>query len=469
MPERKQPSPSTDVALTSFRMPSLGADMDAGTILEWLVAPGATVRRGDVVAVVQTDKSDLDIEMFHDGVIMELVVPVGEKVPVGAVIATLAPIGAGATATPSTAPMTPPTAAPVATKPAATKPAATKPAATKPAPIAPTSEPVAATARAAGAGEAHLHSPVLRHLAETLHVDTTQLRGSGVGGSITRDDIERAGARRRVTPRARRLAGERGLDLAVFAAGTVVTGEQVLRHLAEQPAAAPSPVVARRGPDRDAMRQAIARQMTASWQQIPHYRVTTRIDVHRTMEALDARNLGHAASERILPAAVLLHAVARAAAAVPAVNGHWIDGSFVPGTGVHLGVVVSLRGGGLLAPVIRDADRKDLATLMSDLRDLVTRARSGHLRASEVGTATITVTDLGEGGVDAVSPIIHPPQVAIVGFGAVHAEPWADGSDVVVRSVVCASLAGDHRAIDGRIGSLFLTHLADYLQEPLEP
>ena len=209
--------------------------------------------------------------------------------------------------------------------------------------------------------------------------------------------------------------------------------------------------------------------MTASWQQIPHYRVSTRIDVDATMKALEVRNVERAASERILPAAVLLRGVARAAAAVPAVNGRWIDGAFVPGEGVHVGVVVSLRTGGLLAPVIRDADSKDLVAIMGELRDLVTRARSGHLRASEISDATITVTDLGEGGVDEVSPIIHPPQVAIVGFGAVHPEVCAVDGEAIVRSVVHASLGADHRAIDGRIGSLFLSTLAHHLQEFLEP
>jgi len=215
------------------------------------------------------------------------------------------------------------------------------------------------------------------------------------------------------------------------------------------------------------MRRAIARVMTTAWQQIPHYQVATRIDVHVPLAALEARNAEHTAAERILPAALLVRAAARAAAAVPGVNGHWVDEAFVPGDGVHVAVVIALRSGGLLAPVIRDAADKDLAAVMAEMRSLVTRARTGRLRASEVGGATFTVTELGEGGVDSVVPIIHPPQVAILGLGAIHDEAWADNDMLAVRPVVHATLAGDHRAIDGRLGSLYLTTFAKFLQEPL--
>lgn len=438
---------TTDFGLVPFRMPSLGADMDAGTIIEWLVGPGAEVHRGDVVALVQTDKSDLDVEVFHDGTVAEIVVPAGVKVPVGTVLAMLAAPGAavGSGPTAETAPV-------VETGPPPLPPETPEPQSPEP--------------------QAHLVSPVLRHLAETLHVDTGHLHGSGTGGRITRDDIEHAGNRRRVTPRARRLAHEQGVDLSTFPTDRAVTGDAVLDHQPSGPpstASQPAPRTAPRGPDPEAMRRAIARLMTTSWQTIPHYQVATRIDLHLMIEALEQRNSAHTAAERILPAAALVRAAARAAASVPGVNGFWIDDAFVPGGGVHIGVVVALRRGGLLAPVVRDADRKDLVTIMAEMRDLVTRARTGRLKASEVGGATFTITELGEGGVDSVVPIIHPPQVAILGFGAVHDEAWAEDGMLAVRAVVHATLAGDHRAIDGRIGSAYLTTLAKYLQEPLEP
>ena len=454
MPETDSASSTNsgkDLDLVPFRMPSLGADMDSGTIIEWLVGPGAEVRRGDVVALVQTDKSDLDVEVFHDGTIAEILVPAGVKVPVGTVLAMLAAPGAAVESGPTaeTAPV-------VETGPPPLPPETPEPRVL----TLPSPEPLA-----------HIASPVLRHLAETLHVDTGHLHGSGTGGRITRDDIEHAGQRRRVTPRARRLAREQGVDLTTFPTGGAITGDSVLdRQPSGPPTAAsqPAPSASPRGPDPEAMRRAIARLMTTSWQTIPHYQVATRIDLHLMLDALEQRNAGHTATERILPAAALVRAAARAAASVTGVNGFWIDDAFVPGDGVHIGVVVALRRGGLLAPVVRDADRKDLVTIMAEMRDLVTRARTGRLKASEVGGATFTITELGEGGVDSVAPIIHPPQVAILGFGAVHDEAWAEDGMIAVRAVVHATLAGDHRAIDGRIGSAYLTTLTKYLQEPLE-
>jgi pyruvate dehydrogenase E2 component (dihydrolipoamide acetyltransferase) len=154
---------------------------------------------------------------------------------------------------------------------------------------------------------------------------------------------------------------------------------------------------------------------------------------------------------------------------VPGVNGHWRDGTFVPSQAVHLAVVVALHGGGLLAPVIHDAAGKSLDAFMGEMRDLVTRARTGRLRASEVTGATFTITQLGDGEVDEVTPIIHPPQVAILGLGAIHDEPWAQNGMLAARPVVHATLAGDHRAIDGRIGSAYLNALKRCLQESTTP
>lgn len=442
--------------LVAFTMPSLGADMDAGTIVEWHVSPGSTVQRGDIMAEVETDKSNLDVEVFVSGTVIELVVPPGVKVPVGTVLALLSPLGASAVVAPPV--VAPPVGAPAG-------PAATSP------------EPPAAALIVSGPVERQpaspLTSPVVRHLAEQLHVDTEHLQGTGPGHRILRADVERA-ARRRVTPRARRLAIEKGIDLDQFDGTGVITGAHVLDRTAVGgvPPVPISPPPAE-PPRSDAMRQAIARLMERSWQEIPHYHVAKRIDLHRSLETLTVANSSRPAAQRVLPAALLLHAAARAAAAVPEVNGFWQDGTFVPGEGVHLGVVIALRpsarrAGGLVAPVIRDASNKDLLQIMSELRDLVTRARAGRLRASEVGGATFTVTELGEGGVDSVTPIIHPPQVAILGLGAVHDEPWAEAGMLAVRPVVHATLSGDHRAVDGRIGSAYLRTLSAVLQEPID-
>jgi pyruvate dehydrogenase E2 component (dihydrolipoamide acetyltransferase) len=291
--------------------------------------------------------------------------------------------------------------------------------------------------------------PLIRHLAMERHVDLAALHGSGAGGRITREDVVSAGAgpseRRRITPRARRLARMLQVDLDQIEqpAGTALTG-------------------------RASRRQAIAKLMSRSVREIPHYYVAIRIPLDAAMSWLTDHNASASLDDRLLPAALLLRAVAIAAAEVPELNGEWRDDGFRPTAGVHLGVAVAMRDGGLLTPTIRDADRKDLATVMRDLRDLVARARRGRLRAQELGGASITVTNLGDQGVESVFGVIVPPQVALVGFGAIHDEPWAEAGLLGVRPVVMASLAADHRATDGRVGARFLDVVKNALQHPEE-
>ncbi len=454
--------------LVAFAMPSLGADMDEGTIVEWRVAAGSQVHRGDVVAVVETDKSDLDVEVFVDGTVHELVVPPGIRVPVGTVLAT---IDAGPAPRRGRHRVSTTETTPVGSR-------------------APTiaSEPGVAHEHPAAA----VQSPVLRHLADRLHVDAAHLAGTGPGGRVTRDDIEHAAERPRdrvaqgsagqtvverrgrISPRARRLGAHSGIDVeALGVDGRVVTGDMVLREaerVAVQAASStvPSPdapATGERPTGAGSMRTAIARQMLKAWQEIPHFQVGSTIELSRPLGALAALNETRTAADRVLPAALFVCAAARAAAQVPGVNGWWRDGVFEPAADVHVGVVIALRRGGLLVPVVHNADQKDLDTVMTEFRELVTRARAGRLRASEMGGATFTLTQLGEGEVDTVVPIIHPPQVAILGLGAVRDAPWVDHGELVVRPVVRATLAADHRAVDGRIGSSFLVALDHHLQE----
>ena len=318
--------------------------------------------------------------------------------------------------------------------------------------------------------------PLIRHLAAERHVDLGAVHGSGTGGRITRDDVLATGrqsGRRKVTPRARRLARTVGVELDQIdqPAGTVLTGgdiEQAAAAAAPPRTTAAPPTAPTGVPDRGvaSRRQAIARLMSRSAREIPHYYVATRIPLHAAMSWLADHNASASLEDRLLPAAMLLEAVAVAAVDVPELNGEWRDDCFHPAAGVHLGVAVSMRDGGLLTPTIRDADGKDLATIMRELRDLVARARRGRLRANELGGASITVTNLGDQGVESVFGVIVPPQVALVGFGAIHEEPWADAGLLGARSVVHASLAADHRATDGRVGARFLDVVKDALQHP---
>jgi len=457
--------------MAEFRMPSLGADMERGTVLEWRVKPGDVVRRGDIVAVVQTEKSDIEVEVFTTGVVDELLVGPGEEVAVGAVLARIhAPDGSPDDRSPP---------APVASAGAA--PGASMRGAR------PRSQPSAARPRVV--------SPMVRHLADVEHVDLARLTGSGIGGVVTRTDVQEAVRRRepeptgvgcrepvaraasattavgrvRASPRARRLAIEAGADLGAVhgtGPGGTITGDDVRRSAGGPAPAAPRPPGTRAGDQREARRAAVAALMARSKREIPHYYLSTTIDMSIATGWLEEHNRARSVADRLLPVVMLLKATARAALETPEVNGFWVDDHFEPQPEVDLGMAVSLRGGGLLAPTIRSAHLLTLDDLMTELRGLVARARSGTLRSSEMSPPTITVTSLGDEGVEAVFPVIYPPQVAMVGFGRIMARPWAADGMLGVRPVVTATLAGDHRASDGHRGGHFLTLLDRLLQEP---
>jgi pyruvate dehydrogenase E2 component (dihydrolipoamide acetyltransferase) len=284
------------------------------------------------------------------------------------------------------------------------------------------------------------------------------------------------GARTRATPLARRIAHASGVDLASIA-GTgpagAITADDV--RAAATAATAPAPRTAAAAPapataaaDRSGARQrVVAALMERSKREIPHYYLNASIDLTAALAWLEARNRDRPVADRVLPAALLCRAVARALDAAPELSGHYEAGSFRPAPALHLGVAIALRGGGLIAPAILDAGAKPLDELMRALRDLGERARSGKLRASEMASATLTVTSLGDGGVDAVQAVIYPPQVAIVGFGTPAPRAWVDREGgLCVRTIVQATLAADHRVSNGHRGARFLKALERALQNP---
>jgi pyruvate dehydrogenase E2 component (dihydrolipoamide acetyltransferase) len=206
--------------------------------------------------------------------------------------------------------------------------------------------------------------------------------------------------------------------------------------------------------------------MERSKREIPHYYLEEAIDLQRALVWLEAENRARPVPERILPAVLLLKATALALRESRELCGTWVEGGFRPASGIHVGVAISLRGGGTLAPAIRDVDRLALPELMAKLRDLVARTRRGVLRGSEVSDASITVTSLGEQGVAKVFGVIQPPQVALVGFGRIAERPWAEAGTLVVRPTIAATLSADHRASDGARGARFLAAIAKRLAEP---
>lgn len=407
-------------------MPSLGADMDFGTLIAWHVGVGDQVHRGDIVADVDTDKSVIEVETFVTGTVEELLVPEGRRVPVGTPLALIredaAPGGNGrGPAVPAAA--TSPTAAagPRPAEAGAAQPTAPAPPAT-----------VSQTAPAPH----HFASPLARRLAHELGVDLAAVTGTGPGGAVRREDVE----------------------------AYAVSGAP-----ARPPGVAP-PEVSRgplAGTDRQAaVRRAVAAAMARSNREIPHYYLTRDIDVSRAMAWLEAHNAAVGVTDRLLPVVVLLKATALALREAPDLNGTWEQDAFRAASHVHLGVAIALRGGGLVAPALHDADRLSLPELMTRLRDLTARARAGRLRSSEVADPTVTVTSLGDQGPDSVLPVIYPPQVAIVGLGRIRERPWAVDGLLGVRPVVTATLGADHRASDGHRGAVLLAALDRRLQDP---
>jgi pyruvate dehydrogenase E2 component (dihydrolipoamide acetyltransferase) len=364
--------------MSDFTMPSLGADMAAATMMTWLVKPGDTVKRGDVVAEVETDKGLIEIEIFEDGKVEELVAQIGEKLPVGAVLARI-------------------------------RGSVEKVTAPAPAP-SPVEKP-------------HRVSPLARKVAAELGVDLSVVTGSGPGGAVERSDVEHAAAGR-------------------------------------APKAAESP------PDVSPLRRAIAAAMAKSNREIPHYYLDSTIEMTRALAWLEQENARRPIKSRLLPAVLLLQAVAKALKDQPDLNGVWRDDRLVRSDSVHINFAIALRQGGLITPAIHDVDRKSPDEIMAALNDLIPRARAGRLRSSELGEGTITVTYLGESAVERVWGVIYPPQVAIVGFGRIMEQPWAENGMLGVRHVIKATLAGDHRATDGRTGARFLDSLNRQLQNP---
>jgi pyruvate dehydrogenase E2 component (dihydrolipoyllysine-residue acetyltransferase) len=462
----------------AFTMPTLGADMTEGTLVEWLVQPGAPVHKGDVIAVVDTAKSAIEVECFESGTIARLLVEPGVTVPVGTPLAFIDTVEHAESAKEAPAPKEPVAAAVVAGRPAITLPPPAAPLHAAPPPAA-LGAPPAAPAFAPPPGI----SPIVRHLAEEKGIDVTRLRGSGRLGRVTRADVTRAAVphRIRVTPYARRLAAESGVDATALhgtgAQGAVRAADvrAAVAALSSPPAPTPAPAPKLSAPklsaaqDRAlAMRLAIGALMSRSKREIPHYYLSTTIDLAGALGWMREHNRAVPVTERLVPAALLLKAAALAAREVPQLNGFWVRDRFVPADGVHLGVAVSLRGGGLIAPALHDADRLALPDLMVALKDLVERARGGRLRSSETTDPTLTVTNLGDQGVEAVYGVIYPPQVALLGFGKIIERPCAVDGLLGVRPCVTATLSADHRASDGAVGARYLAAVDRLLRKPEE-
>jgi pyruvate dehydrogenase E2 component (dihydrolipoamide acetyltransferase) len=380
--------------MIEFTMPSLGADMEAGTLREWLVKPGDTVKRGDIIAIVETQKGLIDIEVFDEGIIDQILIKEDEKVPVGRLMALIAN-GKGEKGKTAPSVIEKEISPAIGVK-----------------EVVPVSLPHSIKA-----------SPLARRIAAEKGIDLQTVKGTGEGGAITREDIEKA-----VAEQEAEMAGKK-----------------------------PSPA--------ESIRRAVAAAMSKSNREIPHYYLQTKIDMSKSLAWLSEANKQRSIKQRLLPVVLLIKSVAKALTVVPGLNGYWENG-FQQKNDINIGFAISLRSGGVMIPAIHNADKKSLDELMVALNDIIPRARAMKLKSSELSESTITITSLGENSAELVYGVIYPPQVALIGFGAITEQPWAYQGMLDVRPVITATLSADHRASDGATGSRLLMLINDHLQNP---
>ena len=405
--------------MAEVMMPQMGADMTEGVLLRWLVAPGDKVERGQAIAEIETDKANIEIEAFESGTLQQTLVAEGATVPVGAPIAVL---GDGAVA-PAKASAT-----------AATAEKAAAPAATpSPAPV----QAAAPAAPAGVAGERVIASPVARRMAQDMGIELSTVSGSGPGGRIVRRDVEAA------------------KDRAPVAAAARTNGAAPAR--VAEAAAHLEPL--------SKMRQTIARRMSASKREMPHYYVTVDVDMtdavalRRQMNAIDEQS-------KVSVNDLIVRATALGLERHPEFNNLYTDEGMSVRPQINVCIAIALDEG-LIAPAIVDTSRLSLKELGQWTRDLAERTRNGKLTPEEYNVGTFTFSNLGMYGIDVLIPIIQPNQSAILGVGAVKPRAVVRDGQIVARDMMTLALAADHRASDGAQGAQFLAVVRDMLEQPL--
>ena len=456
----------------TFGMPSLGHTMEKGKIIEWLKQEGEAVAKGEPLVVIETDKVITEVESPADGVVLKIAVAAEEERPIGTTLVLLGSadeqlsesdlqqlLGDQPAAAPA-APAASPTAAPV--------PAAPPP------------------PRAAASGERVKISPIARKLCDELGIDPATVSGTGPGGRITREDVEKAAQagpppaaaeRVKISPVARKLCEEKGIDPATVTGtgpGGRITRDDVL-NAAEAAKAAPAagaPALAAGGTvPLQGMRGRVAERMFQSWNTIPRVTEVMLVDMNATVSFRQAMmpQWEQQYGVRISLNDLITKAVAAALRRHPRLNATLVDRVVHLHENVNVGVAVNLDEG-LIVPVISDADRKDLGQIARESRELAEKARAVPMRLSpdEVSNGTFTITNLGTTGIELFTPIINPPQVAILGVGMVQRRPVVVGDALAIRPSVYLSLVFDHRAVDGVPAASFLQELQGLLEKPQE-
>lgn len=414
--------------MAEFLMPSLGADMETGKLIAWEKKPGDTVKRGDVIAVIETQKGAIEIEVFEDGVLESCLVELDTPVPVGTVLAVI--------------------------KADADNDLNTHLDSNE---LVSDSEP-----------ESNEHKNT--ESAETQITNAAKTDASDEGDTTDRLSSNSQSARVKISPAARREASQRSIDIASLT-GTGVDGSIVLADLApldygdgkDGGSASPKRPAS---PDFTGMRTAIAAAMSRSKREIPHYYLSHTINLAATLKFLQETNSNRSPDKRLLSGALYMKALALAVKKYPEFNGFYTKDGFKQADSVHLGMAINIRGGGLVAPAIHDVQTLDLDTLMDKLHHLVETVRAGRFSAAALADPTITLSSLGDRGVDSLYGVIYPPQVAIFGIGTPTRTPTEVNGDITFTDSVTITLAADHRVSDGHRGALLLRKINSLLQKP---
>jgi pyruvate dehydrogenase E2 component (dihydrolipoamide acetyltransferase) len=423
-------------------MPKLSEAMETGKLLRWLKQEGDRISGGDIIAEIETDKADIELEAFGSGVLRKLLVTPGAAVPVGGVIAVIAEPGEDISAVVGGPPAGPAAGAAPAAPVTAPAPAAAPQAASAPAAAGP-----ATVAAVLPAGRLRV-SPLARKLAQRASVDLALVTGTGPGGRIIQRDIEA-------------FVAAPPPDAAGRPAAAVAAGPA---------AAARVPAVARTGPDSEdvplsQIRAAIARQMAQSKAPVPHFYITTEIAMERAA-ALREELQALPGASKVTFTDVVVRACAVALQKHPGVNASFTGEAIRRHRAVHIGIAVAVEDG-LITPVLRDCDRKSLFQLAAESRDLVERTRARKLRQQELSGATFSVSNLGMFPVDEFSAIINPPEGAILAVGAIVDKPVVVNGQLAVGKRMRVTLSADHRVMDGAMGARFLADLRAALEAPL--
>jgi pyruvate dehydrogenase E2 component (dihydrolipoamide acetyltransferase) len=352
-------------------MPSLGADMDHGKLMDWKIKPGDDVKKGQMIAVVETTKSTVEIESFKDGKVLDLKGHVGDEIPVGQEIATFDVVGSDL------------------------------------APAIPLKEPE---------GRIKI-SPAARKLALEKNIDLTKIKGSGSEGQIELKDLQ-------VTP----LQPHTGSNL----------------------------------------REAIAKAMSHSKKEIPHYYLKSQVSLDSLMSWIDEKNKILPSEQRLLVPVVLFKAILESLKEYPVMNGYYKNGVFEVSEMINLGIAIALKSGGVLVPAILDAQKMNLAELNAAFQELAQRTVKGELKNRELTEGTVTITNMGDLGAEEVLGIIFPPQVALIGLGRIHKAPVVDKEIIRAGFVMDLTLSADHRVTDGLTGARFMALIEKKIKNPIQ-